>query len=85
MQLAVVEIGRAVSLWVNAHRDTGCRQQPRAVLDLLPLFSVARDLVGSVPAQVAVDAVFLDQRPCERLRSLREAPDPQRIRLAVAT
>src|SRR5512142_3290623 len=78
VQVTVVGVRRRATCVVHRHRDPVSRQPARALLDLAPLLIVARDLVRSVPPQLALDPVTRDELANELLRALREPPDAER-------
>ena len=85
MQLAVVLVDRRALAAYHSHPHVLSSEALGAGLDLVPLFIVARDLVRSIPGEIALDLVFANERAHERLVSFGEPPDAQGILFAVAS
>src|SRR5439155_8603548 len=83
MEVAVVGVRRRARARIDADPCVVRREAARALGDLAPLRFIARDLVRAVPAQLAFDAVTRHERAHELVRALREAPDAQRLVVAV--
>src|SRR5207302_9617161 len=75
MQLAVVLVDRRALAAYHSHPHVLSSEALGAGLDLVPLFIVARDLVRSIPGEIALDLVFANERAHERLVSFGEPPD----------